>query len=138
MKIQTYTTHVVTLPPDVGALDHAPPAIRGDFVTLQLQTDNGVEGIGYAGFASPLMTKALKEAVDALAEQTLGDDPMCVEAIGSKLLELGGRGAPSGLVTRAISAIDIALWDLKGKALNQPLYKLLGGFRDRVPTYASG
>ena len=138
MKIQSYTTHVVTLPPDVGALDQAPPAIRGDFVTLQLQTDDGVEGIGYAGFASPLMTKALKEAVDALAEQTLGDDPMRVEAIAAKLLELGGRGAPSGLVTRAIAAIDIALWDLKGKALGQPVYKLLGGFRDRVPTYASG
>ena len=138
MKIQGYTTHVVTLPPDVGALDQAPPAIRGDFVTLRLQTDEGIEGIGYAGFASPLMTKALKEAVDALAEQTLGDDPMCVEAIGAKLLELGGRGAPSGLVMRAIAAIDIALWDLKGKALGQPVYKLLGGFRNRVPAYASG
>ena len=138
MKIQTYTTHVATLPPDVGAFEHAPPTIRGDFVTLQLRTDDGVEGIGYAGFASPLMTKALKEAVDALAEQTLGDDPMRVETIATKLLELGGRGAPSGLVTRAVSAIDIALWDLKGKALNQPVYKLLGGFRDRVPTYASG
>ena len=36
---------------------------------------------------------------------------------------------------RAISAIDVALWDIKGKALGQPVYKLLGGYRDRVPTY---
>ena len=41
-------------------------------------------------------------------------------------------------MTRAVSAIDVAIWDMKGKALGQPVYKLLGGFRDRVPTYASG
>ena len=84
------------------------------------------------------MTKALKEAVDALAAQVIGEDPMLTEAIGEKLLEIGGRGAAAGLVTRAVSAIDVALWDLKGKILGQPVWKLLGGFRNRVPAYASG
>jgi len=45
---------------------------------------------------------------------------------------------PDGIFTLALSAIDVALWDIKGKALEQPLWKLLGGHRDRVPTYASG
>ena len=42
------------------------------------------------------------------------------------------------MFTLALSAIDIALWDIKGKALEQPLWKLLGGARDRIATYASG
>ena len=50
----------------------------------------------------------------------------------------GGSAGPGGIFTLALSAIDIALWDIKGKALDQPLWKLLGGHRDRVPTYASG
>jgi L-alanine-DL-glutamate epimerase-like enolase superfamily enzyme len=138
MQIESFATHVVTLPREVGSLAEAPAQVSTDFVTLRFRTDEGAEGIGYAGFAAPLMTKALKEAVDALAEQVIGDDPMRLEAIGEKLLEIGGRGAPSGLVTRAVSAIDVALWDLKGKVLGQPLWKLLGGYRERVPAYASG
>ena len=43
-----------------------------------------------------------------------------------------------GLTTRAISAIDIGLWDIRAKVAGLPLYKLLGGFRDRVPTYIAG
>jgi D-arabinonate dehydratase len=138
MKIESFATHVVTLPREVGSLAEAPEQVSTDFVTLRFRTDEGAEGIGYAGFAAPVMTKALRAAVDALAEQVIGDDPMRVEAIGEKLLEIGGRGAPAGLVTRAVSAIDVALWDLKGKVLGQPLWKLLGGYSDRVPAYASG
>lgn len=138
MKIETYSSQVVSLPREVGALNEAPVQVSVDFVTLRLKTDEGAEGIGYAGFAAPVMTKALKEAVDALAAQVIGDDPMRTEAIGEKLLEIGGRGAAAGLVTRAVSAIDVALWDLKGKILGQPVWKLLGGFRNRVPAYASG
>ena len=49
------------------------------------------------------------------------------------------RGSgPGGVFTLALAAIDIALWDIRGKALNQPLWKLLGGARPRVATYASG
>ena len=138
MKIQTFATQVVSLPRDVGHLDEAPEQVSVDFVTLRFKTDEGAEGIGYAGFAAPVMTKALKEAVDALAAETIGWDPLRVEAIGEKLLEIGGRGAAAGLVTRAVSAIDVALWDLKGKLTGQPLWRLLGGYRNRVPAYASG
>src|SRR5205823_1336252 len=109
-----------------------------DFVTLTLRTTDGLEGIAFAGYVSGLMTKALKEALDALAEQTIGQDPMMVEAVTARLFALAGGGAPAGIVTRAIAAIDVALWDLKGKALGQPVYRLLGGYRDRVPAYASG
>ena len=68
----------------------------------------------------------------------IGDDPLMVEAMNTKLLDLGGHGSPSGLVMRAIAGIDIAPWGLKGKAFNQRVYKLLGGHHHRVPTYTRG
>jgi L-alanine-DL-glutamate epimerase-like enolase superfamily enzyme len=138
MKIAGFSTRVVGIPREQGPLGDGPGATVSTFVILKMRTDDGIEGIAYAGFTSGVMRKALKEAVDALAEQTIGNDPMTVEAIGARLLALGGGGAPAGLVTRAVSAIDVALWDIVGKALGQPVYRLLGGFRDRVPTYASG
>ncbi len=136
MKIASYTTKAVRI-----AREHSPASATPDtvdFVTLTLRTDEGVEGLGYAGFAPPVMTRALKAAIDGLCEATVGSDPMDTEAVGSRLVRMAGSGSPAGLVTRAISAIDVALWDIKGKALGQPVYKLLGGYRDRVPTYASG
>ena len=114
------------------------PREDADYVTLTLRTDDGVEGIAYAGFASTLVTKALKEVVDALAGETIGSDPQATEAIGRRLLARAGGGSPAGLVTRAVSAIDVALWDIKGKALGLPVWKLLGAQSGVVPTYASG
>ena len=136
MKIASFETLAVRVP-----REYSPGASGGDTVDsvpLTLRTDDGVTGIGYAGFASKMLTKGLKEVVDAACEQIIGDDPMETEAIAQRLLRIGGGGAPAGLLTRAVSAIDTALWDIKGKALGQPVAKLLGGYRDTVPAYASG
>ena len=138
MKVTGFETGVVALPRAVGPLSSGPGSVAASFVTLKLRTDDGIEGIGYAGFASDVMLKALKQSVDSLSEQTIGSDPMMVEEINGRLMALGGSGSPAGLVTRSVSAIDVALWDIRGKALGQPVYRLLGGFADRVPTYASG
>jgi L-alanine-DL-glutamate epimerase and related enzymes of enolase superfamily len=63
---------------------------------------------------------------------------MRIERIVAKLRAgTGDACGPGGIFTLALSAIDVALWDIKGKALDQPLWKLLGGHRDRVATYAS-
>ncbi|MEE8519477.1 MAG: mandelate racemase/muconate lactonizing enzyme family protein, partial [Dehalococcoidia bacterium] len=136
MKIASFETSAVRVP-----REHSPNTPGGDtvdFVPVTLRTDDGVTGIGYAGFASQMLTKGLKEVVDAACEQVIGDDPMDTEAIAQRLLRIGGGGAPAGLLTRAVAAIDVALWDIKGKALGQPVAKLLGGYRDSVPAYASG
>ena len=114
------------------------PRDEADFVTLRLRTDDGIEGIAYAGFASRLVTRALKELLDALASETVGADPHAVEAIGRGLLHEAGDASPAGLVTRAVSAIDVALWDIRGKALGMPVWKLLGAGSGVLPTYASG
>ena len=107
-------------------------------MTLELRTDEGLKGIGYAGFVNTGMLKPLHETVVALAEWAVGEDPSAVESVSAKLLDLGGFGAPAGLVTSAAAAIDVACWDLKSKAAGLPLFRLLGGESNRVPAYASG
>src|SRR6266550_3511576 len=92
-------------------------------------------GVTFYGGA---MTASLKRAVDDLGALTIGEDPLRIEAIIAKLRAAAGGSGPAGMFTLALAAIDIALWDIRGKALNQPLWKLLGGARQRVPTYASG
>ena len=138
MKIQSFSTRLVSLTDRPLPIANSPGASNANFVTLTLRTDEGIEGIGYGGFVPACVIKGLHEVVNGLAELAVGDDPMGIEAIGAKLLEAAGAGAPAGLITRAVAAIDVALWDIRGKAFGKPLYQLLGGFRDRVPTYASG
>lgn len=113
-------------------------AAMANFVTVEVRTDEHLEGIGYAGFVRPAMLKPLRLTLDALGELALGEDPFAVESVSAKLLEAGGLGAPAGLVTRAAAALDVALWDIKGKAAGLPLYRLLGGGSNRAPAYASG
>lgn len=138
MQIKRVRSQVVRLPAD-EPLAGGPPFYRPfhEFVTLQIETDAGIQGIGVTFFGGTL-TAALKHAVDQLGELVIGEDPLRVEAVGRRLRDAAGGSGPGGIFTLAYSAIDIALWDIKGKALGQSLATLLGGLRDRVPTYASG
>jgi D-arabinonate dehydratase len=111
-----------------------------EYILVWVIADNGQSGFGY-GLGSRFAKGAafLHQAVqDLLAPVLLGQDPWMTSALWqamfSRTLLLGRRGG----VLRAISAVDIALWDLKAKAVGQPLYKLLGGHRAAVPVYASG
>ena len=92
------------------------PTDTREFVTLELGTDQGLVGIGLTFFGGAL-TPALKAAVDALARLLIGDDPTPGrgdrgEAAGA----LAGSAGPGGIFSLALSAIDMACWDLKGKA----------------------
>src|SRR5499426_96608 len=138
MKISHVTTRLLRTPADnplVVGIDVG-DATR-DFVTLELGTDQGLVGIGLTFFGGAL-SGALREAVDALARLAIGEDPLRGEAVTAKLRQAAGSAGPGGIFSLALSAVDMALWDIKGKALGQPLATLLGGHRDRVPTYASG
>lgn len=138
MKIASLETQAVDLTAAPEPIRGTPGESIATFVALTLRTDDGLEGIGYAGFTPPVVLPALKATLDGLAGLTLGMDPLETEKIQAKLLFDGAYGSPAGLVTRAASAIDVALWDICGKAHSQPLWKLLGGARRRVPAYASG
>jgi len=138
MKITHITTRILRTPADNPLVVGLPaPTDTREFVTLELGTDQGLTGIGLTFFGGAL-TPALKAAVDGLAGLLIGDDPMQTEAIAAKARRAAGGSGPGGLFTLALSAIDIACWDLKGKALGRSVAALLGGLRERVPTYASG
>ncbi len=139
MKITGHQSTIVKLPADEPLAGGPTVAGTRNFVTLTLHTDQpGLNGIGLTHFGGPL-TPALKQTVDILAGMIVGDDPMRIEAIGDRLRTAAGASAgPGGLFTLALAAIDIALWDIKGKALGLPVSTLVGGHRTSVPTYASG
>jgi L-alanine-DL-glutamate epimerase-like enolase superfamily enzyme len=103
-----------------------------DYALVKIATDEGITGLGLGHGGS--VERAI---VERLAGELIGEDPRNVERLWAKMWvpKLIGR---RGLTTRAISAIDIGLWDIRGKAANMPLHQMLGGYRDRVPTYVAG
>jgi len=138
MKITHVTTRILRTPADNALVVGLPaPTDTREFVTLELGTDQGLTGVGLTFFGGAL-TPALKAAVDALAGLLIGGDPTETEAIAAKARRAAGSSGPGGIFTLALSAIDIACWDLKGKAVGRSVAALLGGLRERVPTYASG
>jgi L-alanine-DL-glutamate epimerase-like enolase superfamily enzyme len=138
MKIQHVKVNHVRLPAEEPLANAPPyPAMMRDFVTVQVLTDDGIEGMGVTGFGGKLIG-VVKSAVAAFGELIVGEDPLCHERVAAKLRAASAASGPGGVVTLALSAIDIALWDIRGKAFNLPLARLLGGLRDRVPAYASG
>jgi galactonate dehydratase len=108
--------------------------IRNQLV-VKVETDEGIHGWGESGLSG--REKAVVGAVEHYAEFLVGRDPTKIGALWQEMYRSqyfeGGR-----VLTAAISAIDIALYDIKGKALGVPVYELLGGkHRDRIPTFAS-
>lgn len=109
-----------------------------ELITARLRDADGAEGVGYT-----YTVGAGGAAVHALIERDLrplliGADAERIEALWQKMwwaLHYGGRGGPTSL---AISAVDIALWDLKARRFGTPLWRLLGGYDPAVPCYAGG
>ena len=105
---------------------------------VQIHTDAGVTGIGWAGIGhSRGMNMVAQGLLEHCKPFLLGENPFNYRRIWDALWEpkLVGR---RGITTRFISAIDIALWDLMGKATGLSVHRLLGGYRDRLPAYIAG
>jgi len=99
---------------------------------VEITTDEGV-----SGHYGPIDTRQAFLIANDLRELVLGADPLGTALIHDRMLRLNRHGR-AGMFVNAISAVDNALWDLRGKAADVPVYRLLGGpTRDRVPTYAS-
>ena len=111
-------------------------AVRAALLVF-VETDSGLVGIGEAGVAGgpAISTRTVVER--ELAPLILGQDPFRVERLWRLMAVRTRQHGRRGLLMHAIAGIDIALWDLIGKAVGQPLYRLLGAYRDRVPAYAS-
>ena len=98
-------------------------------VVVNMKTDDGLEGNGFAQKGRSV-AQAIAEVV---RPQVIGEDPFDYEKIWHKMLD---RDRWGGLLPfNAYGAVDVALWDIMGKAAGKPIHKLLGGYRDRVPAY---
>ncbi|MBA2667452.1 MAG: mandelate racemase/muconate lactonizing enzyme family protein [Trueperaceae bacterium] len=110
-----------------------------DTCLVRIETDTGIVGWGEA--KAPVAPRVAQTIIhDLLRDQVIGADPRDIEPIWETLYaSMRLRGHESGFLLEAISGIDIALWDVAGKHLGEPIHRLLGGaYRDRVSVYASG
>ena len=104
-----------------------------NFLFVVVDTDEGISGVGEAGITGREL--AVIGGIEHFKPLLIGQDPFCIEHLW-QLMFRGGFFPAQRILTSAISAIDIALWDIKGKALGVPIYELLGGkVRDRVVCY---
>lgn len=116
-------------------------ASRGDWcpVVVRINTDDGICGFGEAGLAYGKGWRGGYGMVQDFAEVIIGEDPTRIEKIWDTIFRKTFWGLGGGtVVNAAISALDIALWDIKGKLLGVPVWQLLGGkTNDKLRTYAS-
>jgi L-alanine-DL-glutamate epimerase-like enolase superfamily enzyme len=109
-------------------------ARRGSLL-VEIETDERVVGIGEAGVGGGATHDVIAKV---LRPMLIGEDPLLIEGLWQKMFARTRQFGRRGIVMNAISGIDIALWDIAGKVAKLPLYRLLGGCRDRVEAYASG
>ena len=114
-----------------------PKRVHG--LLVNLRTDSGLVGLGEC--QAPVAPEAPQAIIQhLLGPMLIGQDPLAREPLWERMYSsMRERGHTTGFMLDAISAVDIALWDLAGKAAGQPIHQLLGGaFRTQAPVYVSG
>ena len=106
-------------------------------VLARVATAGGVQGVGYVVSVRPALVRPLAEMARELGQLLVGASVLEVEAARARMERVGSWVGPGGMLNMAMAPLDIAMWDAAGKVMGQPLYRLLGGYRDRVPAYAS-
>jgi L-alanine-DL-glutamate epimerase-like enolase superfamily enzyme len=138
MKIKTVRATSHEIPVQIPLLKEPE---KQNCIHVCVETDEGIQGNGFfSGRLFKFLSNriAARELVNSVIGPTLvGQDAMNTDAIMGRFLKRFDLRDTVGVVTNAMSGIDIALWDVKGKALQQPVYKLLGGYSARVPVYAT-
>jgi L-rhamnonate dehydratase len=138
VKITAVETIVLRVP-DVLAINDS----AQDAIVIRVHTDAGITGVGEVD-SSPEVIRAIIDAPKShrvctgLAQTIIGEDPFDIERLWEKMYRASVWFGRRGAAIQAMSGIDLALWDIKGKALGLPLYKLFGGaLQKSVPAYAS-
>jgi L-alanine-DL-glutamate epimerase-like enolase superfamily enzyme len=136
-KISKIEVHLVGLPAAPGLADATRKVELVGMTVVRVTTDQGLEGIGLT--YHEVGGEAAKAVIDYnIAPKLIGRNPIETESLWEEMFHyLRGVGR-KGLTFCALSAVDVALWDLKGKIFDLPLYQFLGGKRTKVPVYASG
>jgi galactonate dehydratase len=140
VKISRVTPWIVEVPP----VDSDPPvggaaSPRGpgrQYVFVQVDTDEGITGWGEITTAGQVAYRSVCAALRELAPLVVGQDAAQIEAIWQRVFRAYTYVGTRGVATVALSGLDIALWDIRGKALGLPIYQLLGGpVRDSIALY---
>jgi L-alanine-DL-glutamate epimerase-like enolase superfamily enzyme len=105
---------------------------------VEVVTDEGLVGLGEAAHFGGPMASTAQVIEHELKPYLIGENPNDIERLWERMHRRAYKHARGGIVIAAISGIDIALWDLRGKMANMPVWRLLGGYRKRVPAYATG
>jgi L-alanine-DL-glutamate epimerase-like enolase superfamily enzyme len=136
MKISAIESCILTVPTSKQMALEFP---HHRLVVAQIATDEGLQGLGYSLVFGGGGAESVLAYLDArLKPLLLGEDPLAVERLWEKMYR-GDRGVRRvGIAGMALSALDIGLWDLVGKAAGLPLYRLWGAVSDRVACYGSG
>src|SRR5712691_1324157 len=135
MKIAAIRTTALSCPCDPPYASAAGVQSRRGALIVEIETDEGIVGIGEAGIGGGVTAAVIEKD---LAPLLIGEDPLLIEGLWQRMFARTRQYGRRGLVMQAISGIDIALWDIAGKVAKLPVYRLLGGARDRVEAYASG
>ena len=133
------TTLVRTPWPDTPDLIGNPFTGSRDLVVVEIETNSGIVGMGYLHVLNSPVLRTIGMCIEeTIAPLILGRDATAVEAIWHDLWRATLTSGRGGITTMAMSAIDIALWDIVGKSANMPLHRLWGHFRSEIPIYGSG
>ena len=136
MKITSIDTALLTVPtPKPMALQYP----HHKLVVAQISTDEGIKGLGYSLSFNGGGAEAVHTYLETrLKPALLGEDPLYVERLWEKMFRVDMGVRKQGTAGYALSALDIGLWDIVGKAAKLPLYKIWGAVNDRIPAYGSG
>src|SRR5690348_5931371 len=131
MKITSIDTCLLSVPtPKPMALQYP----QHKMVVAEIATDEGVRGLGYSLVFNGGGAEAIHTYLETrLKPALLGEDPLFIERLWEKMFRVDMGIRKQGIAGYALSALDIGLWDIAGKAANLPLYKLWGALNDRIP-----
>jgi L-alanine-DL-glutamate epimerase-like enolase superfamily enzyme len=137
MKIETVKVSVLRVLPDKPYEAAGKTVDAYWHVLAEITTTDGVRGFGYTVAPGTSMVPVMAQATRELSQALIGMHVLETEAAWERMTRKGGWIGPGGLLHQAVSPLDVAMWDAAGKTLGQPLYRLLGGYRDRLPVYGS-
>ncbi len=136
-RIERATLSLVNLTPPVRRVDAIQSFVTQETPVLRLQCSDGSEGVGYSYTIGTGGSSVVALLRDHLLPRLIGQDPERIEGIWQDLLFHTHATHVGAVTSLALAAIDIALWDRRGKNLGLPLWKLAGGARSQVPIYTT-
>ena len=137
MKIAQVEVSIVRVPPDTPYQASGRTVDAYWHLLARIRTSDGIMGFGYIVALNAALVQSVAAASRELGQRLIGANVMEPEAAWDRLYRHGSWSGPGGVLHFALAPLDIALWDAAGKSLQQPLYRLLGGYRDRLPVYGS-